>query len=63
MATRKEAIDAYCKECGYDDLSQGTWRKQIEECTVTHCPLFEWRPITSATKREQNGVQPQPEHA
>lgn len=43
-ATRKQAIDAYCKQCIYDELEPGGWRQQVEACTVTHCPLYAFRP-------------------
>jgi len=60
VSTRKQAINGFCKECIYDDKSEGTWRQQVEGCTAINCPLFSWRPITMSTKREQNGVQSQP---
>ena len=39
-------IDAKCIECIYDPYQQGTWRKQVENCTFWHCPLFSVRPVT-----------------
>jgi len=60
MTTRKQAINGFCKQCIYDDKSEGTWRQQVEGCTAITCPLFGWRPITEALKREVNGVQQQP---
>ena len=37
-------IDANCAACVYDELFLGTWRQQVEGCTVTDCPLYEVRP-------------------
>lgn len=36
-------IDAKCCECIYDPYQAGTWRKQVEECTGTECPLYDIR--------------------
>jgi hypothetical protein len=46
MASYKTCVDNYCKECIYDETQSGTWRKQVEECTHTKCPLYEVRPRT-----------------
>ena len=43
--TRAQAINDYCKWCIYDPLDQGTWRMQVEKCTVTDCPLYPYRPL------------------
>jgi len=56
MSLRK-AINDKCKSCIYDPLAGGTWRKQVEECTVTLCPLHPVRPKTQA-KRKGKGEQP-----
>jgi len=48
---KTEAINAYCKGCIYDNQEPGNWHQQVEACTVTHCELYEHRPITGATKR------------
>lgn len=48
MASLKKAIEAKCKDCTYDQFAPGTWREQVEECTVRRCPLWEVRPISSA---------------
>ena len=52
MSLRK-AIDAMCKDCIYDPYEKGTWRKQVEECELTHCPLHRVRPMTFASKSHQ----------
>ena len=50
MSLRK-AIDAKCRDCAYDELDRGNWRRQIEACTSTGCPLWPHRPVTGKTKR------------
>lgn len=45
-ASLREAVDAMCKACIYDPVCQGTWRKQVEECTSPDCPLYPVRPTT-----------------
>jgi hypothetical protein len=47
----KQAIKSYCKGCIYDPANPGTWVQQVEDCTVTHCELYEHRPLTSKTRR------------
>jgi hypothetical protein len=42
-------VNLMCKDCIYDPEGTGTWRKQVENCTVTLCPLWEIRP------RSRNG--------
>jgi hypothetical protein len=38
-------INAKCKQCIYDPTNGGgTWREQVQACTVQSCPLFEVRP-------------------
>ena len=52
MSLRK-AINEHCKDCIYDSKSAlGTWRKQVEDCPCTQCPLYKVRPI-SGPKRLQ----------
>ena len=58
MSLRK-AVNAKCRECIYDPNSgQGTWRKQVEDCTSPLCPLFPYRPVTiqNSTKNDQSSV-------
>jgi hypothetical protein len=41
----RAAINAMCKSCVYDPLSgMGTWRQQVEGCTVKVCALWPVRP-------------------
>lgn len=49
MASLKAAISAKCKDCTYDSASPGSWRFQVEGCTVKSCALWEVRPITIET--------------
>lgn len=47
----QKAIRAKCTECIYDPVGGGgTDLQQIEACTATNCPLYEWRPLTGRTK-------------
>ena len=48
MASLKKAISAHCKNCTYDPCAGGTWREQVEGCTVTSCALWEVRPRSTA---------------
>jgi hypothetical protein len=42
--TRNEAIAMKCKDCSYDELDVGTWRQQVEQCEITDCALWAYRP-------------------
>ena len=45
------SINAYCRSCIYDPKSGlGTWRQQVEACTVTDCPLYAVRPVSKGEK-------------
>lgn len=48
----RAAINQMCKECIYDDEFKGggTWRMQTAACTVTKCPLWEFRPVDRPRK-------------
>lgn len=47
----RSAINAYCKSCTYDPKAHGgTWRQQVEACTVTACPLWAVRPRSESAK-------------
>jgi hypothetical protein len=46
----KAKIRAFCCHCIYDPYSDGTWLKQVENCTSSHCPLFTVRPVPSSNK-------------
>lgn len=40
----RNAVDSKCKECIYDEESEGTWLKQVRDCTSLSCPLYPVRP-------------------
>ena len=40
----RAAVNKHCRSCIYDELEPGTWRKQVEQCTVKTCDLFPFRP-------------------
>ncbi len=55
MASYKKCVEDYCKWCIYDPVVEGSWRKQVEQCGATDCPLWEVRPRTMATvEKERN---------
>lgn len=45
MPSLRKSVNDKCKECIYDPLTKGTWRKQVEECTSYACPLYTVRPV------------------
>ena len=49
MASLKKCIENKCRDCTYDAAAPGSWRNQVEACTVTSCALWEVRPITMET--------------
>ena len=58
MASRKHDMDMHCKSCTYDPAAPGSWRQQVESCSVTSCNLWVWRPVTMETmltKRKGKG--------
>lgn len=57
--TRQQAINANCKDCLYDKAEQGTWRMQVEACTIKTCPFYSYRPLpnlSNAAPQSQNEV-------
>ena len=50
MASLRKAVDEKCKDCTYDNLCDGSWRQQVEDCTCKDCPLWEHRPVTIKTR-------------
>jgi hypothetical protein len=46
----RKAVDAHCKSCVYDPQSEGSWRHQVESCSVTQCELYPHRPVTIDTR-------------
>ncbi len=49
--TLRTVIDAKCRECIYDPQSEGSWRKQVENCLSPGCSLFPKRPISKGGKK------------
>jgi len=50
--SRKAAIDRHCRNCIYDPSAPGTWRQQIELCSVADCALYPFRPVGYGTIAE-----------
>lgn len=43
--SRQTAINAKCKDCIYDPkCGGGTWRQQVEACSISTCALWPYRP-------------------
>lgn len=57
MASLRKAINDKCKECIYDPgvPGNGTWRKQVDNCTATNCPLYIVRPVSSGGDEPEEG--------
>lgn len=53
MSLRK-AINDKCRDCCYDPADKGTWRQQVESCTITTCPLHPYRPKAASPKKRPN---------
>lgn len=51
--TRQQAIAANCRECICDEHELGTWVAQVEACTMVKCHLYEYRPVTEATRKSR----------
>jgi hypothetical protein len=59
--TRQKAIEEKCRECIYDELDEGTWRMQVEQCQLTDCALYQYRPQSRSkvsTLADSVAVQP-----
>lgn len=64
MSMRK-AINDMCKSCIYDPTEPGTWRKQVQDCQISGCALYAYRPKSGyggkeaklAAKRDREGAQ------
>lgn len=46
-------VNLMCKGCIYDKHDAGTWRDQVEKCGIETCPLWNVRPLTTATVNKQ----------
>ena len=45
-ASLRLAIDSMCRDCIFDPVMPGTWRKQVEDCTISGCPLYPVRTVS-----------------
>jgi hypothetical protein len=43
-------VDGACIQCIYDPMQDGTWRKQVANCTSKGCSLYSVRPGTTKEK-------------
>lgn len=50
VLSRAKAVNQHCKDCSYDPLNGGTWRQQVEACSVTKCALYPIRPTSRSRK-------------
>lgn len=57
MSMRK-AINEKCKDCIYDPMEKGSWRKQVSLCSCTDCPLY---PVRPGAPRVKKAVKPEGE--
>jgi hypothetical protein len=46
----RKAINDKCRDCIYDQFAAGNWRQQVQACSVTLCPLYPYRPVSSGGK-------------
>ena len=47
----RASINEKCKQCAYHPTNDGgSWRMQVEACTVTTCGLWEVRPKSTSSK-------------
>ncbi|MES1934212.1 hypothetical protein T35B1_16468 [Salinisphaera shabanensis T35B1] len=54
MASMRTAINAKCYDCIYDPQSgAGNWRQQVQACSCTSCPLWDYRPVSRSDKRQR----------
>jgi len=55
---RAAAVNAKCCECIYDPevMGCGSWRKQVEDCTSFTCPLYDYRPLTTGGKDDEDEI-------
>ena len=44
MSSLRRLINVNCKSCIYDPEAKGSWRRQVEGCTVNKCAFWLVRP-------------------
>ena len=49
-------INLHCRDCIYDKTNGGTWRQQVQACTVNECALYQVRPVTTKRRPNAEGV-------
>lgn len=60
MVSLRKHIDKHCKSCIYDPLSgHGTWRQQVEGCTVLNCELYAVRPCSRGKNASSTNEMPE----
>ena len=47
-------INAYCAYCIYDHLAPGSWRKQVDDCLDSNCPIHDVRPRSSVFSQPES---------
>jgi len=52
----RQAINEKCRDCIYDPQAGGTWRQQVEACTITECSLHPYRPTSKPRSNVRNGA-------
>lgn len=48
----RRAINDKCKDCIYDKEAPGTWRQQVEACTIKSCSLWVYRPKSASRQKD-----------
>jgi hypothetical protein len=43
----RASIDAKCRDCGGQDGGDRCWRQHVSVCPVTHCQLWQVRPLAT----------------
>lgn len=49
----RKRIDDNCRECIYDEADNGTWRMQVQACTITRCQFWDIRAKTTGKTDEE----------
>jgi hypothetical protein len=50
----RKSINDKCKQCIYHSTNEGgSWRQQVEACTVKSCGLWDVRPVSIGSKNEE----------
>jgi hypothetical protein len=57
MASYKKCVEDFCRGCGYDPKAAGTWREQIQTCSVKTCALWAVRPVSVQEQRKRRDAE------